>query len=118
MATNSARTFCALAAGLTVLMAGTGCSSPQGLLWTHTVTPYDLPASRNATDRGSKHCSIDVTELREPVTRVRLSVAWTDRAVMDATARAGMKNIRYADLETLSVLNGSYKRQRLIFYGD
>lgn len=118
MATNPVSNLCALAVGLTALLTGSGCSSPQGLLWTHTVTPYDLPADRSATGRGGKHCSIDITELRDPVTRAHLSVIWTNRLVMDTAARAGMKDIRYADLETLSILNGTYKRERLIFYGD
>jgi hypothetical protein len=59
-----------------------------------------------------------VTQIKEPFTRANLSVLWTDRDVSEALRHAGISEIRYADLETLSVLNGIYARRRLIFYGD
>ncbi|NLG01139.1 MAG: hypothetical protein GX565_13455, partial [Lentisphaerae bacterium] len=56
--------------------------------------------------------------LKEPVTQARLSVIWTDRAVAEAMKKAGMTEIRYADLQTFSLLNSVYERRRLIFYGE
>jgi len=38
--------------------------------------------------------------------------------VADALKRAGMSEVRYADLETLSILNSTYERRRLVFYGE
>ena len=43
---------------------------------------------------------------------------WTDRAVAEAMQRAGMTEIRYADLQTLSVMNSVYERRSLVFYGE
>ncbi len=43
---------------------------------------------------------------------------WTDRAVSEAMKKAGMTEIRYADLQTFSLLNSVYERRRLIFYGE
>jgi len=103
---------------LCALLLGTcGCFAPRGLLYTYTATPYTLPFEAGARV-GSKSCRVDITQLKEPVSRVNLSVMWGNRAVADAMKRAGMTEIRYADVQTLSILNSAYERRRLVFYGD
>jgi hypothetical protein len=99
------------------LLACAGCASPSGLLFTRTTTPYFLPQS-SRTAKGGKSCSIDITQLREPVSGANVSVIWTSKAVAEAAAKAGIAEIRYADIDTLSILNSLYERRRLIFYGD
>lgn len=71
-----------------------------------------------AVPKATKTCAVDIPHLKEPVTRANLSVMRTDHAVMEAFRRVGMTDIRYADIETLSVLNGTYRRRRLIFHGE
>jgi hypothetical protein len=103
---------------LCVLMMGAcGCVAPKGCLVTYTTAPYTLPYEAVA-HVGSKSCEVDITQIKEPITQARLSVMWSNRAVADAMERAGMAEIRYADLQTLSIFNSAYERRRLIFYGE
>lgn len=103
---------------LAALLAGTcGCFSPRGYIVTHTTLPYVLPyetVGRVAT----KSCHVDITQIKEPFSRANLSVMWTNRAVNEAMKRAGMTELRYADIQTFSVMNSVYERRRLIFYGE
>ena len=94
-----------------------GCLAPRGLLVTYSTVPYHLPMEKPAV-RASKRCWVEMTQLREPLTAARLSVLWGSQAATDAAARADMTELRYADLQTLSLLNGIYIRRRLIFYGE
>jgi len=105
---------CLLAAALA---ACSGCLAPRGILYTYATTPYTLP-DEGAARRGGKRCTVDITQLKEPVSRANLSVLWTNRGVREAAARAGRTELRYADIQTLSLLNGVYARRRLIFYGE
>lgn len=107
----------ALCAALGLLCGAAGCSSPRGILYTRTTEPFFLPQRPRAAT-GGKSCRIDITQLKEPISRANLSVVWTSQAVAAAAARAGVSELRYADIETLSLLNGIYARRRLVFYGD
>ena len=103
---------------LMLMLCGTcGCLSPRGLVFTCVTVPYALPEA-DLTATGSKTCRIDITQIKEPLSRAGLSVMWSNRAVTEAMTRSGMKEIRYADLQTLSILNGIYLRRRLLLYGD
>lgn len=115
MATD--RTSAAAAAALLGAALCAGCLTPQGILFTRTTLPYSFPEHSDSRI-GAKSCRLDVTQIKEPFTRANLSVLWTDKDVSEALRRAGVSEIRYADLETLSVLNGIYARRRLIFYGE
>jgi hypothetical protein len=101
----------------TLLLLTTGCMSPYGYVYTRTVEPYAFP-DEHRTCVGSKSCSVDITQIKEPFSRLRVSVVWTNRAVQEAMKKANMKEVRYADLITLSVLNKTYERRRLVFYGE
>jgi hypothetical protein len=100
-----------------LMMGACGCVAPRGLLFTCTTAPYAFPYETVA-HVGSKSCEVDVTQLKEPFTQAQLSVMWSNRAVADAMERSGMTEIRYADLQTLSILDSAYERRRLIFYGE
>ncbi|MDA3926638.1 MAG: hypothetical protein PF904_18280 [Kiritimatiellae bacterium] len=56
--------------------------------------------------------------MKEPVTRLNLSVMWSNKAVKEVAQKAGITEIYYADLETLSIFLGTYQRRRVIFYGN
>lgn len=115
MATNPMKPLRGLM--LLCLLVSTGCSTPYGYLLTYTVQPYSLPCESPAR-RGSKCCAVDITQLKASVSGVNFSVMWADQAITEAAEKAGIREVRYADLQTLSVLNDTYVRRRLLFYGD
>ncbi len=112
MATNVQRVLaCAL-------MLGTcGCFAPQGYLFTNTTVPYAVPGETSVRV-GTKSCHVNITQIKEPFSRLNLSVMWSDRAVAEAMSKAGMTDLHYADVQTLSVMNKVYERRRLVFYGE
>lgn len=95
-----------------------GCLAPHGYLVTYSTRPYAMPDHEGCRRRGLKSCKVNLTQIKEPFTQAHLSVLWTDRAVAKAMERVGMTEIRYADLQTFSILNSVYERRRLIFYGE
>ena len=99
------------------LLLCAGCASPQGFLYTRTTVPFYLPPG-NVVRKGEKSCRIDITQLKEPLSQANLTVIWTSQAVAEASVKAGLTDLRYADIETFSVLNRVFERRRLIFYGD
>ena len=96
-------------------LATAGCVG-QGLLYTRVVSPYSHDF--HATPTGGKTCRVNEHIFREPFSRTNVSVSFTSRVVEQAARAAGMTNLYYADLETLSVLNGVYQRKALILCGD
>ena len=102
---------------LLTLLVTSGCFSPTGYLFTYSTIPYALPYD-HVISKASKKCVVDITQLKEPFSQANLSVVWTSRAAAEAAARAGLKDLRYADLQTLSIMNGTYLRRRLVFYGE
>jgi hypothetical protein len=112
MATKGNRWFL-----VSLLLLTTGCLSPTGYIFTHTVEPYDFPdEQRNHV--GTKSCTVDITQIKEPFSSLKITVIWTNRAVQEAMKKANMTEIRYADLITFSILNKTYERRRLVFYGE
>ena len=96
-------------------LATAGCLG-RGLLYTRVVRPYshdfqDTPA-------GTKTCRVNEHILREPVTRASVSVNFTTRIAEEAARTAGMTNLYYADVETLSILAGLYEKKTLILCGE
>ncbi|MEI6645061.1 MAG: hypothetical protein WCP12_03375 [bacterium] len=100
-----------------LLLLTTGCFSPTGYVYTRTVAPYSFPEEQR-NQVATKSCTVDITQIKEPVSRFKLTVVWTNRAVQEAMKKAKMSEVRYADLITLSVLNKTYERRRLVFYGE
>ena len=74
-------------------LATAGCAG-QGLLYTRVVSPYSNDF--HATPTGSKTCRVNE----------------------QAAYAAGMTNLYYADMETVSILKGIYERKTLILCGD
>jgi len=94
-----------------------GCLRPRGIVFSNVTVPYYLPYA-GTTVKASKSCRVDITQLKEPFSRAGLSVMWTNKEVKDAMLKSGMSQLNYADIRTLSILNGVYQRQRIIFYGE
>ena len=98
-----------------VAMLVMGCSA-RGLLYTSTTEPYSQ-TFRN-TPVGAKSIVINTYRLKEPVSRVSLSGEWDTDEIMRAAREAGITDLHYIDIKTLSILLGTYRRQTLIVYGD
>ena len=94
-----------------------GCSAPpRGLLYTNTTEPYfgnfrDTPA-------GAKSVAVNSHRITEPLSRLNLSGEWDTDVIMRAVREAGITDLHYIDIKTLSILLGTYRRQTLIVYGD
>ena len=96
-------------------VATAGCAG-KGLLYTRVVRPYS-PDFRG-TPVGGRACRVHEHILREPLSGADVSVSFTSRVVAEAACAAGLTKLYYADLETLSILNGIYERKTLILHGD
>ncbi|MCD6288356.1 MAG: hypothetical protein J7M12_04500 [Candidatus Hydrogenedentes bacterium] len=96
---------------LLILMA-TGCAT-QGLLVTDVTRP--LMTDFDKTPVGNKKCVMDTHLIREPF--FHSSVEWTDNTIEPRIKRAGITELRHADLHTFSLF-GIYRRQSVVVYGD
>ena len=96
-------------------LAMAGCAG-QGILYTKVIEPYSRDFKNTPT--GGKTCRVKEHVLKEPISGAGVSVTLTSRIVKEASCMAGMTNLYYADIETLSVLNGIYQRKTLILCGD
>jgi hypothetical protein len=98
-------------------LATAGCAGPgQGMLYTRVVSPYSTDF--HATPAGSKTCRVHEHIFKDPVGGTHVSVDYTLRVVQESARDAGITNLYYGDLETLSVLGGMYERKTLILSGD
>jgi hypothetical protein len=92
-----------------------GCSE-RGILYTSIIEPY----SRDFRDTpvGTKSVTTNTHRFKEPVSRLSISGEWDSEIIMRAVRQAGITNLYYIDIKTLSILRGTYRRQTLIVYGD
>ncbi len=93
-----------------------GCAPPFGLLYSNMVVPYSTKFAE--TPVGTKRCVINNHQIREPVTGFNIYAEWSWSYIVKEAEKAGIKEIYYMDLRTLSILTGIYKRESLIVYGD
>ena len=96
-------------------LATAGCVG-SGLLYTRVVRPYSRDF--HDTPTGTKTCRLNEHTMREPFSGARVSVSVTTRVVAEAARTAGITNLYYADIETLSILAGVYEKKTLILCGD
>ncbi len=92
-----------------------GCAT-YGAIYSDTVSPYT--ENFRATPVGSKRCVIHDYQFREPVSRLKISAEWTTDVILNEAQKAGMSEIYYMDLRTVSVLFGIYRHKALLVYGD
>jgi len=97
------------------LVLSVGCMDGGGL-WAKTIKPYSTDFHN--TPVGSKHCVLSEYEFREPISGYGVSADVNFSAVRLAAQNAGITNIYYVDLDTLSIAGGTYLRKRLVVYGD
>jgi hypothetical protein len=103
---------------LPIILLCAGCFAPKGRIFTKIREPLALPAERTGSPVATKKFSVGLTRLKEPITRINLSVMWSKNVVREEAEKAGVSEICYSDLETLSVFFDSYLRKRIIFYGN
>ena len=99
-----------------VLLLVSGCSQMQGRLYSNIVTP--LTEDFNNTPVGTKKCILKHYRLKDPVSGYNVSAEWSSKDIAIAAEKAGIKNIYYMDVRTLSVLMELYRRRDIIIYGD
>lgn len=96
------------AAALSLLLAGCG----MGIVYTHTVQPLTLDMHKTPVAATEKEGDIKHLVLLSPA----LSVAWDSNAIGDIARKNGLKEIFFADLETLKVL-GLWNQYTVHVYG-
>ena len=100
------------------IFVAAGCSgfAPPGLIYTNVISPYSI--DYHDTKIGTKQCVIDAHSVSEPLTGYGVSVEWSLDVIEDAATQAGINEITCIDMQTLSIVLGIYKRERLIIYGN
>ncbi len=100
---------------LILALLGTGCAQ-TGRVLTYTVEPYTENFSE--TPVGTKFCIVDNYKVEEPFSGYDISAEWDTDVVTRAAREAGMTRIHFAERETLEVWFGTFRRRRLIVYGE
>jgi TRL-like protein family len=95
---------------LVLTLVLSGCTT--GLIYTHITTPLDVNFNNTPvfTGRGETGKG-DIKRFR-----YYIEIDWESNAIGDIMKRTGLKEVHYADLETLSVL-GIWTQQWVIVYG-
>lgn|SRR5574344_2091103 len=107
-------------AALALALLASGCASTttSGLLVTYSTTPLQMPEITASHDVGSKSCTIAYTKIKVPINNLDLSALWGSDDIRKPLEDAGITDIRYADVRTLSLVLGIFQRRWLILYGD
>lgn len=102
-----------LAAGLLLaatMLAASGCVS--GIVYQRTVRPLDVNLSGSPVFKRDLNRTGAVNKL----TIQGLDILWDSNAIGDVARRTGMKEIYYADIETLQIL-GVWRTDTVHLYG-
>ena len=94
--------------GLTFVL--TGCTS--GLIYTHVTTPLDVNLNNTPVFTGRRQTGKGDTKK----IRYYVDIEWDSNAIGDIMKQAGLTEVHYADLETLSVL-GIWTQRTVHVYG-
>jgi len=91
-----------------------GCA--PGFIYTDITRPFTTDMVD--TPRGSATGHAATMQLKDPITRIRLSAEWRSRAIGDAIERGQLEKAYYADLRTFSIFGGLWSKRELIVYGN
>ena len=95
----------------------TGCATTApGRLYTNVIRPHSTDF--HVTPVGTKHCVLDEHRFKDPVSGYGATVEWSTDRIRSEAQKAGITNINYTEIQTLSILMGIYRRRRLIIHGD
>jgi len=101
--------------GLALLLTGCAATAP-GRLYTNVIRPHSTDF--HVTPVGTKRCVLDEHRVKEPVSGYGVAVEWSTDLICSEAQKAGITNINYTEIQTLSILMGTYRRRRLIIHGD
>ena len=101
--------------GLALLLTGCAATAP-GRLYTNVIRPHSTDF--RVTPVGTKRCVLDEHRLKEPVSGYGVTVEWSMDRIRSEAQKAGITNIYYTEVQTVSILMGTYRRRRLIIHGD
>ncbi len=93
---------------LVMLLVLSGCGA--GALYTHTYQPVTL--DMNHTRTSSTAAEGDIKHIQLNI----ISVAWDSAAIGDVAKKQGLKELYFADLETLKIL-GIWNQYTIHVYG-
>lgn len=93
----------------------TGCT-PYGAIFTETVVPCSTRF--DAAPVGSRLIKLNTYQIKEPFTSLQMYVEWSTGRIAEEARKQGLQRVYYADLRTLSILFGTYKRETLLVYGE
>lgn len=99
---------------LTSLLLISACA--PGFLYTHITRP--LTTDMVDTPRGTATGHAATMQLKDPITRIRLSAEWRSRSIGDAIEKGQLAQAYYADLRTVSILGGLWSKREVVVYGD
>lgn len=103
-----------VASGCGTFIARAPVQPPRGFLYTSYRAP--LSVDFDETRLGSKHGTATVNYFQD-VLFTGIALAWGEGDLEDAARNGGIKEVRYADYELLSVL-GVFVRFQVHAYGD
>lgn len=99
---------------LLVAVLLSGCTA--GFLYTDITRP--LTTNMHSTPRSIDRGKARTSELREPITGINIKAEWASRSIGDAMSNGALENGEFADIRTVSVLGGLWKRQTVVVYGE
>lgn len=91
------------------------CGCTRGFIYTNVRDPLVL--NMNRTPRGEQMARGGTKTLKEPLSGAGVQVEWASRGIGDIAKENGLGEIYYADLHTVSILGGIWKRVRVEVYG-
>ena len=92
-----------------------------GIIYTNVV---DSDSTRfNNTPVGTKQFSLSNYRVQVPLflpfsRTTRASAQWDTDKINELAEKTGMTKIYYTDFKTMEILNGTFRRQTIIIYGD
>lgn len=92
-----------------------GCA-PYGAIFTETVVPYSTRFDGAPT--GGRRIELSTHQIKEPFSGLQMYVEWSTGRIEEEARKQGFQRVYYADLRTLSILFGTYKRETLVVYGE
>ncbi len=84
-----------------------------GLIYTRVTTPLDTDFHETPVVRDDDTGSGEVNTLQYYV-----RINWGDQGIGELAKKHGFEKVYYADLETLSILNGLFQQRTVHIYGE
>lgn len=96
------------------LLAASSACAP-GIIYTDNTLP--LSTNFDRTPLGIKRTEATTRQVRLPIPRARISAEWYDEAIGEAANKAGLEEIYYVDINTFSILAGTFSKKTLLIWG-